>query len=325
MALTLKEARSRFVLYMRESGYAERSVYVRLAWLKHLEGFLHPRTDIRDVGKRRVSEFVCFLGEKDLKRQTKRMILSAVRLYFRALYVNGLILCNPAKDAVMASGEKNKPKEILSERDMLAFLDGIDINLPLGLRDRAFFELLYSSALRASEASGLSVEDVDRVNRTVLIRHGKNKKDRIVPVNEAAMVFLAKYLSGRICGPLFLGGSGRITPSAMNRRMKKHLGDQGLYREGLSLHSLRHSAAVHLLSHGADLRYVQELLGHDSVETTVIYTHQLYEELKKVYKTHHPRENGSFREADDEYRNRVEELKKHLKRCRDKRESKGSR
>jgi integrase/recombinase XerD len=163
--------------------------------------------------------------------------------------------------------------------------------------------------MRSGEAARLRGEDINEKSRTILIRHTKTRRDRVVPVTETAMEFLKKYRGRRKGGPVFLGTAGPLQGPAMNNRFKEHLADQGIYRKGLTIHSLRHSAAVHLLQNGADIRYVQELLGHDSLESTVIYTHQLQEELKRIYRTHHPRENRFFKEVDEEYRRKIEELK----------------
>ena len=202
-----------------------------------------------------------------------------------------------------------KHKETLSREEIGKFLDGIDTSFYLGLRDRAIFELIYSSGLRAGEVCNLSAGDVDFESRMIHIRRSKFGKDRVVPVSEVAISFLKKYAHRRRQGPIFQGTRGRLSPSAVNRRLHKHLKEQGLYREGLSTHSIRHCRATHLLSGGADLRYVQELLGHDSIETTVVYTHELDENLRRIYRSYHPRENGHFREVDSEYWERLDAFK----------------
>jgi integrase/recombinase XerD len=191
---------------------------------------------------------------------------------------------------------------VFSEEEItrLRFLDGIDIHQPLGLRDRAIFELLYSSGLRASEVGKLNRGDIDLDSRMLIVRDAKSSKDRVVPISEVAHRFLSLYLGGASNAqhPAFLGQKGRIGPGCVTRRFGFHLARAGLEGKGLSVHSIRHATATHLLAHGADLRYVQELLSHQSIETTVVYTNELFENLKRIYKSFHPRENALYREID---------------------------
>jgi site-specific recombinase XerC len=171
---------------------------------------------------------------------------------------------------------------------------------------------MYSSGLRAGDITNLNVDDVDFEGRMVLLREGKFSKDRIVPISRVAAVFLKRYLTGRRRKThiLFTSFRGRRTSvAAINKRCKKWMRESGVYRKGLCTHCIRHSTAVHLLSHGADLRYVQELLGHESIETTVTYTHDLHENIRRVYKSFHPRENSYFREVDEVYLERLQRFK----------------
>ena len=128
------------------------------------------------------------------------------------------------------------------------------------------------------------------------------------------MVFLNRYLQkrGPRPGALFLGRLRSLKGSGINSRFKKLLKQAGLYRPGLTAHSIRHSLGTHLLANGADLRYVQELLGHESIKTTVVYTHELYENMKKIYKSYHPRENQLWQEVDGEYLKRFEVFRRDL-------------
>ena len=206
----------------------------------------------------------------------------------------------------------------MSEEEMANFLDKVDIDAYLGLRDRTIFELMYSSGLRVSEVSKLDIEDVDFNERMVLVRGGKWGKDRVEPVSEVATRFLKLYVAARhnTSGPLFVGEQGRLGGAAINRRLIQHLKAQGGYRAGFCAHSFRHATATHLLAHGADLRYVQELLGHESIETTCIYTHELVENMKRIYKSYHARENELYEEVDEAYLKRLEDFVSRLKRER---------
>jgi integrase/recombinase XerD len=234
----------------------------------------------------------------------------AVKLLFSALYQAELVLANPVGDVSFRPREKNKLRSSFSEEEITRFLDGIDIRARLGLRDRALFELMYSSGLRAGEVGKLLVGDIDLGERMLIVRDAKWSKDRVLPVSEVAASFVALYLQGvrNPQRPVFLSGRVGISAAAVARRFRQHLAHAGLQGKGFSSHSIRHSTATHLLAHGADLRYVQELLGHESIETTAIYTNELLENLKRIYRRFHPRENELYREVDPEYLARVGRL-----------------
>jgi site-specific recombinase XerD len=303
-----------FLRYLAEAGYKPGTISSKMTQLRVFFAFLKPGVDFREIGKDTILEFLRYLNGfvsektgKPYSRRMKLLCLGAVRLVFRCLYQEELILSNPLQDVEIHPQGIEKRRSILTEEEMNAFLDGIEPDTDLGLRDRALFELLYSSGLRVSEAAKLTVGDIDFNSRMILIRESKWGKDRIVPVNEAASAFLKQLLAGREERKeerVF----GVVRGASINLRFQKLLKDRGMGRELLSAHSIRHSIATHLLARGADLRYVQELLGHRSIETTAGYTHELNENLKRIYRSHHPRENEYFKEVDEAYLRRVEAL-----------------
>lgn len=322
MKLTAQVVSKLFEVYLRSLGYKKISIKRRMLDAKkflHYVGEIENINDIRDVGREVILRFARYLDtlftqktHKLYSVQTKQMIMIAVNQLFRGLYVKELLLTNPMQELEIKWQKKEKQKESLSEEDMAILLDGIDIEQRGGLRDKAIFELMYSSGLRLSDVEKLTTCDVDFKNRIMLIRRGKGSKDRFVAISEVAVVFLKLYLGSRIYGKgtLFPGKKGPLHKQTIYRRFLKWAKETGVYRKGISPHSIRHSTATHLLSHGADLRYVQELLGHESIETTVGYTHQLIDNLKKVYKSYHPRENKYYREVDEEYLKRIAEFEK---------------
>lgn len=206
---------------------------------------------------------------------------------------------------------------MVSQENMRKLLEWIHTDSVCGIRDRAIYELIYSSGLRAGEAARLKVGDVDFENRILYIRKSKHGKDRFVPVTEGAAAFLAYYLEERIAKKesyVFPGTKNRhIAVTTISRRFKGWAKKAGVYEKGLCIHSVRHATATHLLENGAGIRYVQELLGHESIETTVSYTKQLYRSLKQMYKRYHPRENEYYKEVDEEYCKRIDELESRLK------------
>jgi integrase/recombinase XerD len=261
--------------------------------------------DGRDVGSGDVPSFLSYLHEyrrKDrgtpLSKSTKNAAYGVVRYAFRMLAARGMSLSDPfvREKRTKLSGHETR-RETMSEAEVAAFLDGIDPETQR--KARAIFELLYACALRVGEAVALKAGDVDLSERTLTVRKGKGGKDRVVPLTKTACVWLSPYVEGKEAGePVFQGIAGGQYVRIWFRRRAK---EAGIYRPGMSCHSLRHSCATHLLAHGADIRYVQELLGHESVETTVVYTREVVENLKRVYRRYHPRENRLYREVDDAY------------------------
>jgi site-specific recombinase XerD len=314
--LTAEVVRLLFAKWLKECGYRKNTIRTKLSRADDFLKFSSCRVDdFRDAGADLIKTYLKNLEEKapstkkKLAISTKKQIISVIRQMFKCLYLGGLILRNPGREIEYNPKGRKELRKVLSEKEMGSFLDGITVE-GTGLRNRALFELMYSSGLRVSEAANLVITDIDFVNRMILVRQGKWGKDRVVPVSVVAIRFLRKYCGNRkkMDEPVFLGTSGRMRGTSINKIFIQLLKKRGLYSSGLSAHSIRHSVATHLLSHGADLRYVQELLGHESIETTSLYTNELYENMKKIYKTYHPRENEYFREVDVDYLARLKAL-----------------
>ena len=245
---------------------------------------------------------------KGYEQHTVKLMMGGLRLLFRVLRREGEVLLNPMQDVGMERGGRRRVRESYRVEEMECLLDGIDLDECYGVRDRSLFELLYATGLRTGEVVKLDVEDVNLVERQILIRQGKFRKDRVVPLSEVAWRFLRLWLGDRREGAVYVGEHGRLKGNGVRKRLRYHLEKVGIASRGRSVHSIRHSTAIHLLEAGADLRYVQELLGHDSVESTVEYTHQLPESMKKAYRKYHPRENELYREVDEGYEELVKEL-----------------
>ena len=246
-----------------------------------------------------------FLGHLQRKGLGKRSIsraLSAARSFFRFLHRNELIEANPARavgspklDRYLPAYLDRTQTERLFELSLLRAQEGGFTDV----RDAAILELFYSTGMRLSELRGLSRGDVDLVSQQTKVR-GKGRKERIVPIGDTATLALRNYESKRDellrgLGPkadrvaFFLSRTGRrLGVRAIQLAVQKYL-DGVDENAGLSTHSLRHTFATHLLDAGADLRAVQELLGHASISTTQIYTHTSVERLKQVYRSAHPR------------------------------------
>lgn len=174
---------------------------------------------------------------------------------------------------------------------------------------------MYSSGLRSSELINLEAAQLNLDDRILFVKQGKGKKDRYVPFSTAALKFLLLYINKKRNTRndyLFPGLNGKMNYGKLRLRFKKYLNSFGLSKKGYTMHSVRHATATHLLSHGADIRYVQELLGHEDLKTTQLYTRPEEDNIKAVYRTYHPRENEYYRELENNYINEAFALKDRL-------------
>jgi site-specific recombinase XerD len=245
----------------------------------------------REIDAKHVRRYVAHLSERGAAPSTSARKLAAVRALFASQREHGEIAENPA-DLVSTPRRGSHLPRVLSARDAAALLDAIPAGGPLELRDRAMFELAYACGLRAEELVSLGTADVDWDGEQVRVE-GKGRKTRFVPVGEPALLALRAYLDrarhdlsaasgerGSSDGAMFLSKTGRrLGTSDVRRRL----------RIWTSRHALRHSFATHLLDGGADLRSIQELLGHASVSSTQIYTRVESARLKSAYARSHPR------------------------------------
>jgi integrase/recombinase XerC len=248
------------------------------------------------VDRRLLRRFVSGLSEQRYARRSIARKASAVRSLLAWAVKTGLLDGHPAPDLGTPKLDRPLPKVLrLEEVERLLELPPLDD--PVGARDRAVLELLYGSGLRVGELCGLDLDDLHLASRHVRVT-GKGRKQRQVPVGEAAARALMTYIqevrpelqakAGRANYALFLNARGmRLQRRSVNRIMEKYLGSGG--GRVVGPHALRHSFATHLLDNGADLRSVQELLGHENLATTQIYTHVSTERLRAVYEQSHPR------------------------------------
>lgn len=234
--------------------------------------------------------YLALLHKKNSKTSIARK-LAALRTFFRYLVREGALETNPGELVGTPRRDKSLPKT-LSVDEAFALMEGGEGDDLLALRDRAIVETLYSCGLRVSELTGLDVRGLDLEQGLVRVA-GKGRKERIVPVGSKACTALRDYLDARGNpaqeAPLFLNHrGGRLTPRSVERNLKRQL-LQGGVTKNATPHSLRHSFATHLLDGGADLRAIQELLGHASLSTTQKYTQVSVDQLLAVYDRAHPR------------------------------------
>jgi integrase/recombinase XerD len=233
---------------------------------------------------------------QSLSWTTQRAKLGTVKDWFRWLTRQNVILHNPASELEMPRMEKQLPKEVLSQTEVERLLAIPDLSDPLGIRDRALLELFYSTGMRRSELCRLELSDFNTERRTIHIRKGKGNKDRMVPVGQRAIQWLARYL--REVRPrlsldtrtqaLFITAYGEdFNPDVLSRMVSEWMEKANLSKRG-SCHMLRHTCATHMLENGADIRYIQQLLGHSKLDTTAIYTEVSIRALQEVHARCHP-------------------------------------
>jgi site-specific recombinase XerD len=251
--------------------------------------------DPAEVTPRTLRRYAATLSDRRAVAATVARKLAALRALFRALREHGVVAQNPADLIPSPKRPRNLPR-VLRPDEMATLLDRIPASTPLELRDRALFEIAYGSGLRAEELVTLDVESVD-FDAEELRVEGKGSKTRIVPAGEPALKAVARYLerarpalgTGDGERALFLSKSGRRLSTSDVRRRLRAWTRRAEVQGGVSPHTLRHSFATHLLEGGADLRAIQELLGHASISTTQIYTRVESARLKSAYAKSHPR------------------------------------
>lgn len=275
------------------------SEHTRRAYLRDLEAFrLFLEESMQEGGEEMVlrvdhlvlRRYLAHLHNKNRKTTIARK-LAALRTFFRFLVREGVLAVNPGEMVGTPRQEKHLPRP-LSVDEAYALMEGGGGSDMLALRDRAIVETLYSCGLRVGELTGLDVGSLDLAAGLVRVL-GKGRKERIVPLGRKARAALGRYLEARGAPgddePLFLNHrGGRLTPRSVERNLKKQLLQAGILKDATP-HSLRHSFATHLLDGGADLRSIQELLGHASLSTTQKYTQVSIDHLTSVYDKAHPR------------------------------------
>lgn len=233
--------------------------------------------------------------------------LAAVRCWFKWLARGNHITANPSSELDLPKRPHTLPRNVLTVHEVERIMDVADTTDPLGLRDRAILEVLYSTGMRRMELIGLRLGDIDRERHTVLIRQGKGKKDRVVPIGERAVSWVDRYsesarprlLIGDAGDVLFLTNLGQpFTPDRLSGLVAEYIEKADIGKAG-SCHTFRHTMATLLLEAGADIRFIQVILGHASVSTTQIYTQVSIRALVDIHRACHPAEKiGSV--GDDE-------------------------
>jgi len=293
--------------WMKVTGYSLDTIRARRIAIRRFIAWCDERglDDPREITKpmlERYQRHLFYYRNEDgspLTLGTQLGCLAPLKTWFRWLSREHHILSNPAADLDLPRIPKRLPRSVPSLEEVEAILRDAEPTTPQGLRDRVLLETLYATGLRRMEIVGVAIYDVD-LNRGVLwVRHGKGRRERVVPLGERAMAWLDKYLTearpellaapdGNGRDALFLTDYGEpIQPHQVADKVKRYMRFAGVDKPG-STHLLRHACATHMLEGGADIRYIQEMLGHANLETTEIYTHVSIDKLIAVHKATHP-------------------------------------
>lgn len=301
----------RYLESMRVLNYSFRTVDAREHYLRTFIAWCDPRgierpPEITKPILERYQRYLYHYRKKNgepLSFRSQYSHLTPVRAYFKWLTKHNHILYNPASELELPKLERRLPKHVLTVKEAEKVLNQTDITEPLGIRDRAILEVLYSTGMRRMELIGLKLYDVDVDRGTVMIRQGKGKKDRMVPIGERALKWIDKYVTDvrpqlvmePDKGILFLTNLAEaFTPNRLTQLVRDYIEQADIGKTG-SCHLFRHTMATLMLENGCDIRFIQAMLGHAKLETTQIYTQVSIRKLKEIHTAMHPARMGKSR------------------------------
>jgi len=306
--VALSEAVADHLRALRGIGFAAETVAARGRHLSRFAGWCarHEISLLQDVGIRDLERYRDELVERrrvdgqPLAWGTNAHHVTAVRMLFAWAVRSGRLLGNPAAELELPRQPLHLPRAVLSRQEVERVIHTVRVETLTGLRDRAILETLYSTGLRRMELLSLDLADLQQERRLLFVREGKGRKDRVVPIGQRALGWIDRYLEEvrprftriRDSRALFVTDRGaRIRPSRLTDRLHRYIQDSGVAKPG-AVHIFRHTMATLMHDGGADIRDLQEILGHARLETTQRYTHVSIERLKRVHARTHPAERG---------------------------------
>lgn len=293
--MELEDQVNRFLSYLKyEKGYSGNTIE---SYKNDFTGFLEfllagKIRNAVDIDYKTIHRYISELGENDFKASSIERKTASIKSFFKYLQREGVISKNPA--ALVSSPKKEKRLPVVLEMDeVIRLIESIPDTDAVAVRDRTMVLLLYASGIRVSELTGLDLRNVD-LNGGVINVTGKGNKERVVPIGDTAAKGLVKYMTYRKelektdKKALFLSNNGKRIQDRMVRYvLKRYIGKISVQKK-VSPHTLRHTFATHLLQNGANIRIIQEMLGHSSLSTTQVYTHLTVDKLQESYEQHHP-------------------------------------
>ena len=300
----------RYLEWLRVHNYAEPTVLNRELYLGYFivwaaeRGLRQPKAITKPILERyqRSLYHLRKVNGEPLTFRGQHARLVPLRAFFKWLARQNYLLYNPASEIELPKLEHRLPKHVLTKTEVEQVMSQPDVSEPMGLRDRAILETFYSTGMRRSELMHLVLFDLDRERGTVMIRQGKGKKDRMIPIGERAVKWIDRYQNevrpelavGRNNTTLFLTSTGEpFTPNRLTQMVRDYVNAADIGKSG-SCHLFRHTCATLMLENGADIRYIQAMLGHAELSTTQIYTQVSIRKLKEIHTATHP---GKLRTA----------------------------
>ena len=301
----------KYLAVLKRKGYSSLTIESYSREIRRFIRFLteyYPRiAEPTEVKREIVVDYQDYLGEwrtraeRPLSNRTICIKLTALKAFFRFLCDEDYIVSNPMRNIASPKEEKRLPKSVLTEKEVMSILESCDTRTPLGMRNRAVLELLYSCGIRTSELCNLKIQDLSLKDQTVLIEKGKGNVSRLVPIGQYASLYIEEYLKkGRKFllkgqrndpGNLFLTQFGNpFDRKSINKSIMKPIQRKLNLKKNLTVYSFRHAVATHLLHHKVDVTYIAQLLGHRSLNTTQQYLKIEIGDLKKMHALYHPRE-----------------------------------
>lgn len=293
-----------YLEWMREKNYSPATISSRDAYLRYFVQWCDDRSLTRpnEITKPILERYQRYLytyrkenGEPmTIRSQHARVV--PLRAFFKWLCRQNHLLYNPASELELPRLEKRLPKHILSHQEAETILNQADLSTPFGMRDRAILEVLYSTGLRRMEIANLKLHDLDSDRGTLMVRQGKGKKDRMIPIGDRAILWIEKYveavrpsLVGLVDdGTLFLTNLNEpFTPNRLTQLVRDYVKASEIGKQG-ACHLFRHTCATLMHENGADIRFIQQLLGHADLSTTQIYTQVAIRKLKEIHTATHP-------------------------------------
>jgi len=316
----VEDAYKAFIEYSKGLGRSQQTIERHHACLSLVKKYLDERGDhaLASLTPQVMAGFQAWLYQaksrygRPYELQSQIMLLNSVQVFGRYLLTAGKLLYDPAESMTLPREPKRLPGTFLTSAEMKKLIAQPDTSTVLGFRDRTIYEVLYSAGLRVNELAGIRVQDIDFTHATIFIPQNKNYQDRYVPLGETARKYLTEYLD-RVRPHLvrrkgealvFIGRhGGKLDVTGMQLKLRIYAQRAGI-KKYLTIHVFRHTLATEMLRRGADLRQIQELLGHKNLTTTQIYTHVVKGELRRVQAHCHPREQTDLPENFVRYRGR---------------------
>lgn len=301
----------RFIEWLRVHNYSETTLAIRDEHIRYFIKWCEERNllEINEITFPLLERYQIYISNykktskaysssKYLGLETQLQRLTSVRMFFRYLLRSKEIAVDPSAELILPRVSKKLPKAIFNSKEVETLLAMADLSTPQSIRDRAMMEVLYSTGIRRAELGNLKLDDLDKERGILFIRCGKGQKDRVVPIGERAIAYLELYLEkvrqslaslskGKEDNFIFLNKEGSpFALAGIADRIRQYVRRAG--KETGSCHLLRHTCATVMLENGADIRYIQEMLGHNSLATTQLYTKVTQNKLKEVHTSTHP-------------------------------------